>query len=365
MIDAKLRKRKNRNVEIFKNGRWISTGESTIADAVVKIYRDGEVESPDSLGLFAMYIFSNRMPGSYYDIFMSTKRHTCQEWWDNKILITTRYIKNYFINKSVKDVTPMDIQKWYLRLDDIAGKTLADSTKNKILFCLSTVMSQAILYGKRDDNPCKNVTKIAQQTKKRDIFTDEEFKIMFPDNRMKLVSIWGNLKWACYFMVAKDTGWRPGEIAGLSVDGYYPEKKGIFTTSSVDSYEKRIKDSIKTSFSGGYSYRVGMLSDMTVKYLNIYLKENKIKSGIMFTNDKGEIITSTCSRKHFIDSLRLIGISTENRPPYALRTTFFTNSANKLDESVLKELMGHKQWRSCYDQRKPEEVLDKIRKVMI
>lgn len=51
---------------------------------------------------------------------------------------------------------------------------------------------------------------------------------------------------------------------------------------------------------------------------------------------------------------------TEGRPQYALRTTFMTNISNTMSDEKVMLLMGHKAWRSCYDQRNPEQVIKKL-----
>ena len=45
---------------------------------------------------------------------------------------------------------------------------------------------------------------------------------------------------------------------------------------------------------------------------------------------------------------------TEGRPQYALMTTFMTNISKAMSDEKVMLLIGHKAWRSCYDQRNPE-----------
>lgn len=52
---------------------------------------------------------------------------------------------------------------------------------------------------------------------------------------------------------------------------------------------------------------------------------------------------------------------TEGRPQYALRTTFMTNISNTMSYEKVMLLMGHKAWRSCYDQRNPEHDIKKLK----
>ena len=52
---------------------------------------------------------------------------------------------------------------------------------------------------------------------------------------------------------------------------------------------------------------------------------------------------------------------TEGHSQYALRTTFMTNISNTMSDEKVMLLMGHKAWRSCYDQRNPEQVIKKLK----
>lgn len=366
--EPKIRKRKGRCYEYLSNtGRWRSTGCDTLTETKMWIKVHSSYVISDNVADFSRYIINNRSDDSFYATCKLTKRYIHEEWWNTASNRVERYIVPAFSDKKLVEVKPVDVQKWYLNLNLLAqGKKLADNSKNKILSILTTIMDQAVFYGYIESNPCKKITKIKARDGHRKPFTEDELKRLFPENRMELMKIWGTMMWACYFLVMRDTGWRPGEIAGLDVSGLYLDKKGIYTRQSVNSFEKKVQDSVKTSFSGGYSYRVGRLSDFTVEMLRAYVKENKIKEGLVFkTRGKRKVVTSDTARMNFNRALDKAGVSRDNRPPYALRTTFFTNSADRYSEEVLKELMGHTKWRTCYDQRTPENVIEKIAKASL
>ena len=362
MSDAKLRKRKNRNWEyLAEDGRWKSTGMTTFIEAKMWLKTNSKICISDNVASFARYIINSREDDSFYATCKMTNRYIHEEWWNTSENRVERYIVPAFKSKTLDSVTPIDVQKWYMNLNSLSTGKLAGNSKNKILALFSIIMDQAVFYGYINDNPCKKITKIRARDNHRTPFSDDELKRLFPENRMKLISIYGNLMWACYFLIARDTGWRPGEIAGLTVEGLYLDRHGIYTEQSIDSFSKKVQDSVKTSFSGGYNYRVGIISEFTSRMLKEYITENNIKSGLVFrSKGKRKVITSDTSRVHFNLALERVGIEKNGRSPYALRTTFFTKKANKLDEEVLKELMGHTKWRNCYDQRSPEEIIDKI-----
>ena len=47
----------------------------------------------------------------------------------------------------------------------------------------------------------------------------------------------------------------------------------------------------------------------------------------------------------FKKTLSRLGIETEGRPQYALRTTFMTNISNTMSDEKVMLLMVHKAWR--------------------
>ena len=105
-------------------------------------------------------------------------------------------------------------------------------------------------------------------------FTEEEMDKLFPSDDDALISIWGNLKWACYFSVLKDSGWRPGEAAALSKNNFFPsshgtELNGIYTEETVSWTTHKIVKRIKTSDkSNGAKSKQGFLTEQTARLLS-------------------------------------------------------------------------------------------------
>ena len=353
-----LRKREGRMIEYkASDGKWKSTHTKDQAKAVKYVKNLGGSASL-TFGEFSKNIFTNKGKGSYYELCHRTKKRQSSEWWYGNQNRYVRYVYPAFRNVPLDMLTAPMIQEWYLTLDKYSTKRLAPATRRKILNALSVILEYAVFLGHIRFNPCKNVMKMPDDCKKREIYSKRELSMMFPDDRERLEYIWGNLRWACYFMVVRDTGFRPGEVAGIDFNGLILRKKGVFTKQSIDSFSKEVKKSVKTTYSGGYDYRPGILSDYTMKWLCIMLNEYDIDSGLVFLNNRGELITTAASRKVIRIACERLGIP--YRATYSMRTTFFSKQAQTIPEEALKELMGHKKWRSCYDARTPEEVIDKI-----
>lgn len=353
-----LRQRAGRCVEIqMPDGKWKSTGKKTKEEARAWYFAGGDYAGI-TFGEFAKDIFTREEVGSYKYMQMVTNRHTDPAWYKQCETHLRVYIMPRFKDELMVSITTPMIQDWYLSMQGVKRPLKPDS-KRKILNALIQILDWAVFREVIKDNPARRVMKIKITNDGRNPYSDFELHKMFPASRKELLEVWGSPMWACFFLIMRDTGWRPGEIAGLQKIGIMPQYNGIFTTQSVNSFEKKIQKRIKTS-DNGYKYKVGLVSEQTMNLLNeisVGLNDDDL---LFKAEQTGKIITSPTSCKHFRESCERIGIDTKGRPQYAMRTTFMTNAANILTKEQVEELMGHRQWRSCYDKRRPEDIVRKV-----
>lgn len=340
-----------------EEGKWKSTGKKTFGEAREWYYHQ-KPQDELTFKVFTKGFFTDESEGTFKYLQKMTGRHPYKEWWNSNNHRLNSYLLPFFGDTPMYQINTKMIQSWYLSFKGVYRDNLDPQTKKKILDCLSTIMDYAVYSGVIQSNPVKAVIRMKVSDTGRDPYTNEELARMFPENDVELLSIWGGLKWATYFMIMRDTGWRPGEIGALTSDGYIPELNGVYTTQSVNSYEKRIQDSIKTS-EKGYKYRIGILSEQTGGLLRMLINQTE-ENELLFTSYRGKLLKSDCARIMFKKRMDSLGIDTTGRPPYALRTTFMTNVAKKMTREQVEELMGHRQWRACYDKRTAEDVLEKI-----
>ncbi len=340
-----------------EEGKWKSTGKKTFGEARDWYYNQ-KPKDELTFRIFAENIFTDESDGSYRQLQILTGRHTRNAWWHANALHLKGYLMPFFGDIPMYKINTKMIQSWYLTFKGKNKTNLNAQSKRKILDCLSEIMGYAVYSGVIDVNPVKAVIKMKVTDVGREPYTPEELARMFPENDIELISIWGDLKWATFFMIMRDTGWRPGEILALTSEGYIEELNGVYTTQSVNSFDKAVQDSVKTS-DRGYKYRIGILSEQTGGLLRMLINQTEDKD-LLFRSYKGEILISDCARIIFKRRMALLGIDTTNRPPYALRTTFMTNVAKTMNREQVEELMGHRQWRACYDKRTAEDVLAKI-----
>ncbi|WP_233066328.1 site-specific integrase, partial [Sphaerochaeta sp. S2] len=251
------------------------------------------------------------------------------------------------------------IDEWFVTMRRAAsGKKMASNSKNKVLMCLSYILKEAVNVGLIDSNPCEKVDKIAEESNPRQPFTEEEMAILFPENDKEAVWVWGNLMWACYFNIMKCTGFRPGEIAGLTRDNYYPALGGIYTSQSINSFTKEVVKRIKTT-DKGMKAKIGLLSDQCCRLLDEYISTLPEDQDLLFKVKTGYVSVFT-SNKHFNSFAQKAGIELNGRTQYCLRHTFQTMIAGEVEKNHVEELMGHTKYRKDYDHRDGKRRLQQL-----
>ena len=246
-----------------------------------------------------------------------------------------------------------------LRSKQKKGRILSDDSRNKVLACYRIVLQEAVREGYIKSNPAKDVVGIATTYTHRKAFTAAEMHLLFPDDDECLGRIWGgSLKWVVYFCIMKDTGWRPGEVAGLRVLNWYPEVSGIYTTDSVDRLTHRIKHSIKTTRKG-QSFKAGFLTDQTARFLRqlIVLTRGEF---LFEVNDRG-LIYAELANKHLKAAANRAGVALDGRTQYCFRHTFNTLMLGTMPESKRLLLMGHTHDRPEYNHLEPLDALRRVK----
>lgn len=377
----RIRERKGRNLEICftsRPGIWESAKTKNLyeaeeyANSILLNTGRGGFSSSMTFGAFAENFFSRVDENSYRKKLEAFGK----EYADEYFLAMQGRLKNYimprFKDTPLNMITSLEVENFYSRLvSKFSRKPLSGDAKNKVRECLNIIMQDAFVKNLIDRNPCEGTMKCSEHYNKREIFSVGELALLFPEDKTKLFSIWFNeenhfsegspLMWATYFSIMADTGFRPGEIAGLTKDSF--RDIGVFTTSSVNSRTRMVKDTIKTS-NKGQPYKVGILSDYTKNLLE-QLIENTEGEYLFMLN--GRFLRTDTSNKHFKAACERAGIELRNRTQYCLRHSFDTHMLNSIDDEVrrkdVQELMGHTSHRKEYDHRTAEDRIKKLSKV--
>jgi integrase len=271
------------------------------------------------------------------------------------------YVLPRFGRTMLSKISHLDIDDWFVGITSTGtykGKVLSPDSRNKVLICISFIMQEAVRLSIIEKNPCDLVESIAERNKPRKPMEEEEMAMMFPKNDQQSIWVWGSLMWTCYFQIMKCTGFRPGEVAGLKIDNYYPELGGVYTSHTMNSQEKSIVQRIKTT-EKGKRYKVGLLTEQCLRLLNRYIDSIPENEEFLFKIEGNYIETST-SNKHFVTCAKRIGIDIGDRSQYSLRHTFQTLIAGEVEKGTVEELMGHTKYRQGYDHRDGERKLKQM-----
>jgi len=366
MNDYRLINRKNRKIQVIFRilpGKCISTGADNERDAIIFAERyllnyDGvRIEKVPTFKEFANGFYANDKY-EYIKRIGKKKRYIKDVNWINH----EARIQNYWIPQFgrflLSAVSSVAIDSWFMNLKHYKKLTpLADSTKNKILNAGRAIFKEAVWRKIIKENPINGIEKIIEENKHREPLTDFELAKLFPKSEKELLKIWLDRKWLCYFLIMRDTGWRPGEVAGLARKNYYTNFGGVYTEQSIDRRTGEVQNRIKTT-KKGIQYKIGYFSDVTISQLNKYLKEeNLILNDLIFKTKKGKGIKPDASNNHFKASCERAGIEIGNRTQYSFRHTFDTKMLQHLSLDEVNLLMGHIGYRGEYDHRTPTDIL--------
>lgn len=342
-------------------GKWFATGTKDMAKAVLwaenKLHQDTHPElKPMTLKEFAKDFFTESDPQRYRH---RLERHG-KKYEDSYFFKKQSQLKNYILPAHgaylLSSISSNLIDDFFIDLVNFKnGRELSPDTKNKILETYSDVMGEAKRQGLIKDNPCDDVSTIQISSEiKRKHITEEELALFFPEDRKRLMYIWKSLQWAVYFMIMKDTGFRPGEISALTKLNYYPEFQGIFTQSSVSTWTGQVKQSIKTS-KKGQPFKSGFLTDQTREYLEELIK--RTDDEYIFKLSDGNFIAPNTANKHLRSSAKRAGVDLGERTQYSFRHSFATYYFGRIPELARLLLMGHTQTRTEYLHMTPEQTL--------
>jgi len=345
-------------------GKWISTGTEDTIEAIR--FAEGELSKTlpiyhkiPTLEEFSSKFFSEDRYG-YRNRNEKRNLHYENKFYTSHQARLDTYIIPEFGAYLIDSITDVIIEDWLLNLlSKKDGKELSDDSKNKILLCFRIVMHEAKRKGLVSQNPADRVKMINATNKPRLPFTPVDLIKLFPRDEFELLRIWQSRMWAVYFLIMRDTGFRPGEVAALTRESYVPEYRGIYSEQSVDYTNRSVKKSIKTTRSG-QPYKVGVLSQQTVEQLNKHLLD--IKNEYLFTiNDR--MLIPEVSNKHLRLSAKRADIDLLGRTQYSLRHSFETDISGKVENKILLELMAHTSYRGEYDHRTPAQILKQLQPV--
>jgi len=344
-------------------GKWISTGTEDMSKAVLwaenRLNEDLGIVVDKSMTLeqFAKGFFTEEDPQGFRHRNMRRGADFSSSYYPKKQAQLDNYILPAHGSYLLTAINDVMIEDFFLDLKSFrSDRDLSDDTKNKVLETYSDVMDEARRKGYIKYNPCDKVKPIVARNAERQAFTEEELARFFPDDRKQLIRIWWSLQWAVFFLIQRDTGFRPGEVAALSKLNYYPEFKGLYTDSNVDWRTRQVKRSIKTT-KKGQPFKIGFLQNTTVELLEELIRSTD--SEYLFILN-GKYINSDCANKHLQNCAKRANVDLNGRTEYSFRHSYQTHYIGRIPERALQLLMGHTKTRKEYTHLSAEQTLERV-----
>jgi integrase len=126
------------------------------------------------------------------------------------------YILPKFGKRKLDSFNRVEIENWLIDLNNQkTKKPLANQTRNHILYTFRIVLREAEREGLIPFNCLQSVEPMSPESKKRDVFTKDELKKLFPDDLQEAERIWGRKEYVYLFYILATTGIRSGEVRAL------------------------------------------------------------------------------------------------------------------------------------------------------
>ena len=244
------------------------------------------------------------------------------------------------------------------------GEALSFSTKNRILFQLSNILSYLIENDVIEKNIVYKMKKFNTAPQNpRGIILDFDLMRLFPLDHESLLKIWRNQMFACAFLIMRDTGMRNNEILGLKWKDWYSELGVLTVMRGIESGTKDKENRTKTG-----RPRVALLSDQATAELAIFQKEKRALSDdfIFCRKDKKPVFGQRLTTA-FHKAIERAGINRPDYTPYWLRHTFASDLLDNYPYDVARRLMGHVNLETTlgYRSRNIESLLKEARYMKI
>ena len=257
----------------------------------------------------------------------------------NKRAILDHYIIPFWGKLKPDEITIKKINTKLFTVKSIkTGEPLSFSTKNRILFQLSSILSYLIEEDIIENNIVHRIRKFNTAPQNpRGIILDFDILRLFPEDHEQLLKIWRNQMFVCAFLIMRDTGLRNNEILGLKWGDWYKELRVLTILRAIESGTKDKENSTKTG-----RQRVALLSEQTTRELEIFRKEKRALPGdyIFSRKDRRPVFGQRLTTAFHLAKKRA-GINRRDYTPYWLRHTFASDLLDSYPFDIARRLLGH------------------------
>ncbi len=259
----------------------------------------------------------------------------------------------------------VEVETW------LADLPLSSQTRRHILYgCLRVPLREAARKRIIALNPLEHVEPPVKESRKRDIFSMDELRLLFPTTWEALVSVWGQPKYAALFMTMATTGIRQGEVRALQwrhvlPNGWMAIERAVKIDGTIGALKKRERSG---------EPRVVALPERTQNALAEWQAASQFKGrdDLVFFGDRPDhvlnrrtfqdIFTRALDGEHRQDESKPARIIKAERylTPHSLRHTYNTMMRRSIPADALLALMGHRDSRMSEHYDHPE-IADRIR----
>jgi integrase len=238
-----------------------------------------------------------------------------------------------FGKRRLSELTRPAIESWLIALP------LSNQSKNHVLYTFRIVLREAKSERLLRENPLQEAEPLGRNPRRRDVFTMDELKLLFPKTKEKLLEVWKTEKWGTLFMVLATTGIRSGEARALQ--WRHLLSGGWLLVEQACKMDKTIGRT-KTG-----EERVVALPRRTLTALESWKKHSPFQDPqhFVFFGTAEDRPLNVESVTHFLPgAMKRAGvqITGRNLVPHSLRHTYNTIMRRVLPEEILRKLTGHK-----------------------
>ena len=274
-----------------------------------------------------------------------------EKWAQSRRAHLEHYIFPKWGLRKLHQFNPVEYEKWLI------GLPLANGTKNAITYSLNIVLKEAKREGLIRFNPIAETEPLANNYKKRDAFSQDELRYLFPGNEEALLTVWGNRYYATLFTLMVTSGMRVGEVIALQWNHVLWAQSAIMIKQAVKN-----DNSIGTTKSN--EQRGVIVPQVTLDLLTMWRSETLCPEDEDFIfhglskQDFNKPVHRRTVLKKFKDGLERAEIEQTDRNlvVHSLRHTYNTIMRSIIPQEQLRYMMGHKTeaMTNRYDQSTPE-----------
>jgi integrase len=161
-----------------------------------------------------------------------------KHWADEQRGLLENYVFPRFGETRLDAITLPAVERWIVDLP------LSGQSKNHTLYAVRTILREATADGIITRNPLEHVEPMAKNTRKRDVFSLDELRRLFPTDPEGLTRVWGQPKYAVLYLTMAATGVREGEARALQwrhvlPDGWLLIERAVKIDGSIGPLKKR------------------------------------------------------------------------------------------------------------------------------